>query len=82
MLNKNIKKLLIIIFFVVFNVRAQDEEPEKKQGATAEEPVQEQRQTGTEPARPEKGKDTASPETFTPSEDISEDLSVSFPVDI
>lgn len=67
-----------------FVAQAQDEnnteQQEQRQAAEADAQAAEQEQEETEERTPSVGGN--SPDTFVPSEGISEDLSVSFPVDI
>ena len=59
------------------------EESESKSAViNAEQQPENKSPTATTAKRTEKEKDKETPDTFIPTEDISEDLSVSYPVDI
>jgi len=59
------------------------EESESKSGVVnAEQQPESKSPTATTAERTEKEKNKETPDTFIPTEDISEDLSVSYPVDI
>ena len=76
---KKILYILILALAVSF-VMAQETDTQDKKKPTAGENVNEQK--APEPAKSEVTKTPQTSDTFTPSEEISEDLSVSFPVDI
>ena len=74
------KKILytLILILTVSLATAQETAPQNQQKKPADNTVTKQ----SEPAKPAAKKKTQTPDTFVPSEAISEDLSVSFPVDI
>ena len=76
------KKILymLILVLAVSLVAAQDTQQDSKNPA-AEETTDQQKSPGPAAAKTTDNKSNT-PETFIPSEEISEDLSVSFPVDI
>ena len=71
--------LLIIISVLFINAMAQDKSPEENESKTDEIITQEQ-ESETSTSAQDNSPET--PDSFKPSEEISEDLSVSFPVDI
>lgn len=80
MISRTIRLLLLFILAVSAGAYAQDENKSDRAESGDEEQT-EQTRAGKEDIKPrETPADIA--ESFTPSEEISEDLSVSFPVDI
>ena len=79
LIRKYLTILLIIISILFINAMAQDKPPEENESKTDETITQEQEsETSTAP----QDNSPETPDSFKPSEEISEDLSVSFPVDI
>lgn len=76
----SLKKLLYPLIFLVLlaTAHAQEEKEAAEPGTGNAETVESQRETGEDP---KKGADESA-EPFVPTETISEDLSVPFPVDI
>ena len=79
LIRKFLTILLIIISLLFINAMAQDKSPEENESKTDDTITQEQEpETSTEA----QDKSPETPDSFKPSEESSEDLSVSFPVDI
>ncbi len=80
--------LLVIVLFLalaIAPVHAQDETTETEPDTTAQDDDSAAQPAAAPPARAEETQTEsrrARPQKFEPSEDISEDMSVSFPVDI
>jgi len=79
LIRKYLTILLIIMSILLVNAVAQDKSPEEDESKTDETITQEQ-ESETSTAAQDDSPET--PASFKPSEEISEDLSVSFPVDI
>ena len=74
------KILYTFILILAASLATAQETDNQQQKKPADNPVTEQKKS--EPAKPAASSKTPTPDTFVPSEEISEDLSVSFPVDI
>ncbi len=82
MMNKILYILLFVLTFSL-NVMAQEEEPDSNKNTSDETTIQQEQTPDSETTEQNKTqKSPETPDSFKPSEEISEDLGVSFPVDI
>lgn len=79
MLKHILLSALLLLPFISLNLAAQEAPPESSQDEAAGTAP---REKAADAEKTEQAAKPESPDTFEPSEEISEDLSVSFPVDI
>jgi hypothetical protein len=79
MLKHILLSALLLLSFISLNLAAQEVPPEPNQDKAVDTVPREE---AADAEKKEQAAKPESPDTFEPSEEISEDLSVSFPVDI